>query len=64
MAAEIADELRATTFFQRETDGEGEMEGERAMMTTMTLESAANWKMKGVVLVAVKWGRSFEQEFL
>ena len=43
------------------------MEGEErrgAMMTTMTLESAANWKMKGVVLVAVKWGRSFEQEFL
>ena len=47
MAAEIADELRATTFFQR--DGRTGREGERrgAMMTTMTLESAANWKMKG-----------------
>ena len=42
MAAEIADELRATTFFQR--DGRGRR---GAMMTTMTLESAANWKMKG-----------------
>ena len=46
MAAEIADELRATTFFQRDGRREGEC-GRGAMMTTMTLESAANWKMKG-----------------